>query len=78
MDRGAWQAIVHRVAKSRTLLKQLSTNACMKINHHWGTSVFVAGFILLELIFYTHTSLPLIFGSSKVEKSLSLVLHFQV
>ena len=24
MDRGAWQATVHRVAKSRTLLKQLS------------------------------------------------------
>ena len=24
MDRGAWQAIVHRVAKSRTQLKQLS------------------------------------------------------
>ena len=25
MDRGAWQAAVHRVAKSQTLLKQLST-----------------------------------------------------
>ena len=25
MDRGAWQAIVHGVAKSRTQLKQLST-----------------------------------------------------
>ena len=25
MDRGAWQATVHGVAKSRTLLKQLST-----------------------------------------------------
>ena len=25
MDRGAWQAIVHGVAKSWTLLKQLST-----------------------------------------------------
>ena len=24
MDRGAWQAIVHRVAKSRTQLKQIS------------------------------------------------------
>ena len=24
MDRGAWQAAVHRVAQSRTLLKQLS------------------------------------------------------
>ena len=27
MDRGAWQAIVHRVAKSQTWLKQLSTHA---------------------------------------------------
>ena len=27
MDRGAWQATVHRVAKSRTQLKQLSTHA---------------------------------------------------
>ena len=27
MDRGAWQAIVHRVAQSWTQLKQLSTHA---------------------------------------------------
>ena len=27
MDRGAWLAMVHRVAKSQTQLKQLSTNA---------------------------------------------------
>ena len=26
MDRGAWQATVHRVAKNRTGLKQLSTH----------------------------------------------------
>ena len=28
MDRGAWWATVHRVAKSRTWLKQLSMHAC--------------------------------------------------
>ena len=28
MDRGSWWAIVHRVTKSRTLLKQLCTQAC--------------------------------------------------
>ena len=28
MDRGAWQATVHRVAKSWTWLKQLSTHTC--------------------------------------------------
>ena len=27
IDRGAWQATVHRVAKSQTQLKQLSTHA---------------------------------------------------
>ena len=27
MDRGAWQAAVHRVTKSRTRLKQLGTHA---------------------------------------------------
>ena len=27
IDRGAWQAIVHRVAKSRTQLKRLSMHA---------------------------------------------------
>ena len=27
MDRGAWQATVHRVTKSQTRLKQLSTHA---------------------------------------------------
>ena len=27
MDRGAWQAMVHRVAKSWTLLKRLSKHA---------------------------------------------------
>ena len=29
MDREAWQAIVHRVTKSQTGLKQLSMHACM-------------------------------------------------
>ena len=28
MDRGAWWATVHRVTKSRTQVKQLSTHAC--------------------------------------------------
>ena len=28
MDRGAWQATVHRVAKSQTQLKRLSVHAC--------------------------------------------------
>ena len=31
MDRGAWQATVHRVAKSRTQIKQLSLHTCKAI-----------------------------------------------
>ena len=31
MDRGAWQAIVHKVAKSWTQLKQLSTRMKVKV-----------------------------------------------
>ena len=30
MDRGAWWGTVHRVAKSRIRLKQLSTHACKR------------------------------------------------
>ena len=33
MDRGAWQAIVHRVAKSQTQLKQLSMHSYIQLNH---------------------------------------------
>ena len=33
-DRGAWQPTVHRVAKSWTWLKQLSTDACMVATSH--------------------------------------------
>ena len=32
MDRGAWQATVHRVTKSRTPLKQLSMHAQLHLN----------------------------------------------
>ena len=36
MDRGAWQAIVHRVAQSPTQLRQLSTaqHIVQLTNHH--------------------------------------------
>ena len=33
MDRGAWQTMVHRVAKSQTRLKQLSMHTCMHAFH---------------------------------------------
>ena len=31
MDRGAWQAIVHRVTQSQTRLKRLSTHKCEEL-----------------------------------------------
>ena len=37
MDRGAWRATVHEVAKSQTKLKQLSTHARM---HNWSSGIF--------------------------------------
>ena len=33
MDRGAWQAVVHRVTKSQTQLKQLSMHTYIQLNH---------------------------------------------
>ena len=32
MDRGTWQATVHRLAKSQTRLKQLSMHICTILN----------------------------------------------
>ena len=34
MDRGTWQATVHRVEKSQTRLKQLGTHTCTYISVH--------------------------------------------
>ena len=38
-DRGAWQAIVHGVAKSWTGLKRLSTHICMSLSHQSINSI---------------------------------------
>ena len=34
MDRGAWRAIIHRIEKSQTQLKQLSTQHPFPIRRH--------------------------------------------
>ena len=34
MDRGAWQAIVHRIAKSQTRLKRLNILACIPVQKY--------------------------------------------
>ena len=39
MDRGAWWATVHRVAKSQTRLKQLSRHTCLKVQIPWKHSL---------------------------------------
>ena len=40
-DRGAWWALVHRVAKSRTRLKRLSTHRAQRLGwrHLWGAII---------------------------------------
>ena len=48
MDRGAWQAIVHRIAKTWTRLKQLSTHACV------SRDAWLQGFA--EGVFHSRTS----------------------
>ena len=36
MDRGAWQAVAHRVSQSQTRLKHFSTHAYMHTGLEWG------------------------------------------
>ena len=58
MDRGAWRATVHGVAKSWTLLKELSTHA-----RQWSW-----GLQLLQLV--SETGAGLIWGGNSLEQSL--------
>ena len=39
MDRGAWRATVHRVAKSQTKLKRFSTHVCAHTHTHTHTYI---------------------------------------
>ena len=48
MDRGAWRATVHGVAKSQTRLKQHSTHVCMLKYIQAGNSLVVYGSGLLH------------------------------
>ena len=41
MDRGAWQAVVHRVTKSWILLKQLSTQRCVCTHTHTRVYIYI-------------------------------------
>ena len=55
MDRGAWPAIVHGVAKSQSLLMQLSTHTCDRDYMAHGLKCLLSDhlqkkFVLLQLI----------------------------
>ena len=41
MDRGAWQGMVHRIAKNQTQLKQLSMHAHAHTHSEAPTTVFL-------------------------------------
>ena len=45
MDRGAWQAIVHKVTKNQTLLKRLN------MHNHYSTSILVT-FVFEDLKYF--------------------------
>ena len=49
LDRGVWQPTVHRVAKSRTQLKQLSMHACTQpqIYSYSLTHIFIDQLLIL-------------------------------
>ena len=40
MNRGAWWATVHRITKSLTRLKQISTHALIKLRHHSSVDIY--------------------------------------
>ena len=52
MDRGAWRAQVHRVAKSWTRLKQLSTHVCTQILGR--TSITLLCLLIPCLLFFLY------------------------
>ena len=46
VDRGVWQVTVHRVTKSQTQLKQLSTHVCTsRISVDWKRQSLLKGFV---------------------------------
>ena len=52
MDRGAWWAISHRVAKSQTRLKRLSMHMCIPLQPltlYFSNTVFVLAYVSLEV-----------------------------
>ena len=52
MERGAWWAIIHKVTKSQTRLKQLSMHTCIPLQPltlYFSNTVFVLAYVSLEV-----------------------------
>jgi len=57
MDRRTWQATVHRVSKSRTRLKQLSTHVLTSNFYQWNCTISTIHFCNIFLILNSTTEL---------------------
>ena len=53
MDRGAWRATVHGVAKSRTQLKRLSTQHDLALHFHFSTAFSSVSGVLIRCVLQT-------------------------
>ena len=79
MDRGAWGAIVHRVAKNQTQMKQISMHAyiymCMHI-YIYNTHVYICicVCIYIYIYIYTHTLFFKFFSTMVYYRILYIVL----
>ena len=63
MDRGGWQAAVHRVSQSQTQLKQLSMHTCTFYRYLLSTSGIIYHFIHCFLIVWSVFSVSLLIFS---------------
>ena len=50
MDRGAWRAAIHSVAKSQTRLKRRSMHACVSLKHRLQFPGNVHAQLMIQLI----------------------------
>ena len=82
MDRGAWTATVHRVAESRTWLKQLSTHARTYFiyNHFLLCKIYFAYYIRIYMKVYvwTHVFICTLHGHIPCMYTRGLYIHMCV
>ena len=78
MDRGAWQATVHRVAESRTVLKWLNMHHAWKKPKNMGTLIRIEGSYLWEREKKNKHQLPSVLWGSRILKQMSKKFWFLV